>query len=482
MKKSVIFLINGLGIEKPGSYSISIDQCMPNLARTKETSYYTSAFIKSLEYRSAYQNFYLGDTYKKELNYIREHVLNQNLNNNPTYQKFVNDACREEGKIHIFVEPTTDKVVEEINQLINTLTLNKNKQVFLHLILSQQTVNEYGSLITIINYIKYHINEHITVGFIIGKEFLSDNLTKEELSFMKKLFFYCSAERWSETDKKLNSLKETNVRPCLSPGFCAVNTCNITNNDVIMFFNTKRDNYDKFIRSIYENASEVFRTSEFNLPIYSILKLDSQYQVNYFIENVVYEDSLAAILKKANKKALIITSEENINLLNFYANGYNHVNNPDIAFMKIDFNFLDSVMNVCNLIDNSIYDLIIFDFHMMVDKTINDLKDYLEHLDKILGYVADACVNKHSLFISSLYGLKKTLPIANYNTEEVTIDYEMQIPIFFFDYSYPRSKYILIPGETNDILSTAIRCIWDDNSLISLIKVKGLINNLFGKK
>jgi len=41
MKKSVIFLINGLGIEKAGSYSISIDQCMPNLAKVKETSFFT---------------------------------------------------------------------------------------------------------------------------------------------------------------------------------------------------------------------------------------------------------------------------------------------------------------------------------------------------------------------------------------------------------------------------------------------------------
>ena len=31
MKKSIMFLINGLGIEKPNSYSISIDQTMPNL-------------------------------------------------------------------------------------------------------------------------------------------------------------------------------------------------------------------------------------------------------------------------------------------------------------------------------------------------------------------------------------------------------------------------------------------------------------------
>ena len=66
-KKSIIFLINGLGIEKPGSYSISLDQDMPNLARTKETSYFTTAITNSLEYRSAYQQFFVGDTYRTRL-------------------------------------------------------------------------------------------------------------------------------------------------------------------------------------------------------------------------------------------------------------------------------------------------------------------------------------------------------------------------------------------------------------------------------
>ena len=70
MKKSVIFLINGLGIEKPGSYSISLEESMPNLVRTKETSFFTTAIISALEKRTAYQQFFLGNTYKQDVNYI----------------------------------------------------------------------------------------------------------------------------------------------------------------------------------------------------------------------------------------------------------------------------------------------------------------------------------------------------------------------------------------------------------------------------
>ena len=147
--------------------------------------------------------------------------------------------------------------------------------------------------------------------------------------------------------------------------------------------------------------------------------------------------------------------------------------------MKLDEGYLSVQNNIVQMIDNSDYDLIIFDYHMDVSKTVNDLKAQLERIDVVLGLVADVCVNKHSLFITSLYGIKKELPVASYNSEMVVIDYQMEIPIFFFDYTYPRSKYTLFPGYTNDILLSSIKCIAPEFEYDSIIKLKGIVNNLF---
>ena len=478
MKKSIIFLINGLGIEKPGSYSISLDQDMPNLCRTKETSFFTTAITNSLEYRSAYQQFFMGDTYKMELDYIKENILNNNLVNNQVYQSFASNVSNQEAKLHIFLEPTTERVVEQINDLVSNLNLPKNKKVYIHLLLPQLTVDDYNKLTEIINYIKYHIDERINVGFVIGKEYLSEKLTVDEKKQMCKLLFYCSAERWIRTEEKLQSLKEQNIIPCKAAGFCANNDCYIQNNDTILFFNTRREDYDKFITSIYGNAQEVIKNSPINIPVYSLLKLYSQYNINSFAENINYENSLSNNLQKYNKKALILTNREHVNLINFYANGLNQVNNPNIVFMILDESLYD-YNTIVNIIDNSDYDLIIFDYFMDTSSTINNLKIGLRNIDKVLGNVVVCSENKHSLFITSLFGLKKELPLADYNSEKVLLDYEMQIPIFFYDYTYPASKYSLFPGDTNLILSSALWCLTNDPHIESLIRQKGLLKNLF---
>lgn len=473
MKKSIIFLINGLGIERQESYSISIDQTMPMLSKIKETSYFTTAVTSSLEYKTAYQQFYLGDTYKYEIDYINQYIMNNNIKKTPIYDNF-HLNIQSNTKLHIFLEPTNKKIVEVINNFIKQFSLNTDKKIYLHLLLSQQTINEYEKLISIINQIKYYIDDRITLGFVIGKESIDENISKEQNEIMKKLLFYCSAERWTETEKKLQLLKEKNIRPCEVQGFCANNDCYISNNDVIMFFNTKRENYDNYINAIINNANIVFKDKS-ELKIYSLVKLYSKYNINSFIENLEYKDSLANILQKHNKKALIITDK--IDLVNFYANGYNAINNPSINFINTTAEFYNKEY-ITNLINNSNYDLFIFDYQMNATRTINFLKEELSKIDVILGNIGSVCENKHSLFITSLYGLKKELPIADYNTEKVMLNYEMQIPIFFYDYTYPRTKYDLFPGETNNILTTALRCIIEDDNLYSLIRPKSFLGSI----
>ena len=480
MKKSAIFLINGLGIEKPGSYSISIDQAMPNLSRIKETSYFTTAITSSLEPRGAYQRFFLGDTYDMELDYIGKNVINENIVNNTTYRSFYQNARREKTKLHFFVEPNSDKVVEQINKLVTMLNLEENHEVYLHLILSQLTTAEYKSLITRVNYIKFHLNSRITAGFIIGKESISQTITKPQLDYMKKLLFMCSAERWSETEKKLLSLEEEKIRPCDALGFCTNNDCFIEASDTIVFFNTRSENYDNFIHAIMDNAKTYFK-EDIKLSIYSLVKLYSSYNIMSFIDKMEYENNFANLLERNDKKALIITDEENIPLVNFYANGLQSKNNPRINFMTknehlFEKEYLEKLMN------ESVYDLIIFDYYMDVSSTIHHLKEELSKIDIIIGVLGEVSENKHSLFITSLFGLKKTLKVADYLEEEATIDYEMQIPIFFFDYTFPHGKYILVPGETNDILTTALRCLIYDPNIRCLLLENNFMNNLFHRK
>ena len=91
---------------------------------------------------------------------------------------------------------------------------------------------------------------------------------------------------------------------------------------------------------IYECAPEVFKTNEYQLPAYSMIRLDTQYNIPCFAESIEYTNSLSNLMAKSGKKTLILTSNEHMSLVNFLANGLTYVNNPSIQFMALDENYL----------------------------------------------------------------------------------------------------------------------------------------------
>ena len=123
----------------------------------------------------------------------------------------------------------------------------------------------------------------------------STNNNKLLMGEMRKILFFCSCERWTNTEDKFNSLMQDNIPPCKVPGFCATNSCFIENGDVILFFNTRRDNFDDFINAIYTNAPEVYKTEEYKLPMFALIQLYSKFQISYICEKINYEHSFANV-------------------------------------------------------------------------------------------------------------------------------------------------------------------------------------------
>ena len=60
MKKNVLFLINGFGIEKNDSYNVYSANLMPNMDKLTKERIFSSIPNKYLDYKTAYRNFRMG--------------------------------------------------------------------------------------------------------------------------------------------------------------------------------------------------------------------------------------------------------------------------------------------------------------------------------------------------------------------------------------------------------------------------------------
>ena len=121
--KTVLFLINGLGIENNNSYSIYNNEIMPNLFRLNKS--YLSSVLKSNvnNYIDGYRNISLDINEPYSYTIFNESVSNNSFSENATILEIKNKIEERKSKLQIFC--FIDKSPLIVDNLKQFLTKNK---------------------------------------------------------------------------------------------------------------------------------------------------------------------------------------------------------------------------------------------------------------------------------------------------------------------------------------------------------------------
>ena len=103
MKKNILLLINGFGIEQKDSYDIYSAELMPNMDRLTKEGLFSSLSSTDLDYKSGYRSFSIG--IKEPLSYsIVENSISTGDYKNTQIMRYLYTQLNEdnEKKLHIF--------------------------------------------------------------------------------------------------------------------------------------------------------------------------------------------------------------------------------------------------------------------------------------------------------------------------------------------------------------------------------------------
>ena len=169
MKKTVLFLLNGFGVEQLDSYNIYNAQLMPNLDRYTKEYLFSPIETPANNLVSGYRFFSTGSNYPLSYSLIDNYL--DKFDQNKNFEYYLN-SINEGGKIHIFLSFENDKSVEHIKSFLKFIRSKKNNPIFLHLVLVGDNTSDYKIIERLINKVIYDIKE-CKIGIIVGKNVLS---------------------------------------------------------------------------------------------------------------------------------------------------------------------------------------------------------------------------------------------------------------------------------------------------------------------
>lgn len=448
--KTILFLINGLGVASKDSFDIKFDDTMPNLSMLMGNYLYSNLENINYNYKNGYRNFSLGNDLLPTYHRLES---DNNLTNNTTIIKIANDAITNNTKVHLFCFLDNDQVINQIIKIINVLKSRGEFKIFIHPILRQKDVIEYDNILKMLQAIEEKITlyKNVEIGMVTGER----TINKEDYY---NLFCKESGEKWPDYARKINYSRTMGIIPknidpfYLQPGF------KLQPNDIALFLNYEDVDCDDFIKKIR------------NVKLYTLFPMKSfSYAINIY-EEIAPLDFFNKKLEEAHLKCVIYTKPDRIQSINYNLNGLKDIKSNNIEYQNLDDNI--NYEEVLSSTDQ----LIVFDYDIADFKEIKQIKEFLMIIDEKIDKIYNICdQNGYNMFISSLYGVYKDDYVVGVD-KKVKLDYSSEVPVVMIDKRYGKAKYSLKYGNTYNLSNTIINSITNNPNIPTLIRKKGLFS------
>lgn len=474
--KTILFLINGFGTEKKESYSVYDANIMPNFDKLMKKYMFSTLNSDVKNINNAYRNMSLevNGLYNYNI-YSREFVDNK-IVNNETFLDIQKEFNERKSKLHLFCFVDTSlQIVDNLKDFLKNINKEKDKKVFLHLVLTSNNYQDYPSIIEVLSKINIELQGYATIGMVLGLSNLLNSVSQVDMNFFLRNMITELGEKWQSFKQKLDVEYGMKTSPLSTKAFVVNTGFSVTNNDLFMIWNYDNVDISNFINGVKSiDYKEVPNTIKF----YSLFPITYKESIPHLLEFEVAKRSLATNMKTLGFKSVVISKKSDISGINYYLNGMEMVNNPDITYLGIE-DILYNKEIVVNLINKYEQELIIINYSVEEAKTIEELQDILKNIDDVLGAIYDNSEkNSYNIIVSSLYSTDRVLE--NKSGEICNVLFN-KVPIIYCNNFITKKEYLLNEGNISDLLKVCYMSINKKYNGTTIIEKKNFLYRLLFK-
>lgn len=433
-KKTVLFLMNGFGIEAKKSFEVYSKDIMPTFekliaAYPFKLLYASGEMIgnnsgETSNFKDGYSKFGTFGNVVTKYDILKKKIDNNEFLNNPVVNNSIDVAVNNKSRLHVMFSLGNKVNKDRYEQLNSYLELAKTKgveEVYIHLILGDSSVNDLKIANTCIKdfrnrVIRYYPKSRI--ASICGGKYAKDG-NHNDIADFYRMMVSGVGEVWTDYESTINKKFSQGLTDDTINGFVTIKENLLKNGDSLFMFTYGNNIGVKFLTTVL-NPKKFFPTS--NVP--------EQITVNalFSVEGIpsipfAFDDELPDICFfdkiPEEKKILMISTKDRIPYITTVLNGRknkfkNNINIWPIEEKSKRFEIISQYLAA--YINQNSYDLIIVDCQLYepdVDqRTIEQIKNNMKELDKCINIIYNQIIEKNYRFIvTSLYGIRYTFKL-----------------------------------------------------------------------
>ena len=469
MKRNILLLINGFGVEQRDSYNVYSENLMPNLDKLTKTCMFSSISSNDLDYRTAYRTFSIGINEALTYSVVNNAINNESYKKNDLFKYLISQLNTISTRLHIICYWDNDTTIYQLITYLRELTTLTKVGIYVHLIMNQKSLNDYRNIEKSLNSLNYEIGNNVKIGIIGGAD---NNLLYKDFN---KMLVAESGEKWKDITKKVSTLYDTRTIPSQTRVFALNDGFALNDNDSILFFNYSNINVTPYTKELIEQ-----RLRQLNLgtiKFYSLFPVKSEnVNIPHLYDYAVSSTYTLNSLKSIGAKCMVMAKKDYCININNYLTGLRNVFDNDLKYMPTDNGFIYDGPTLLNVISSLKEELVIVNFEIDDCKTVEEIKDRLYRIDSVIGTIYGyTSQNNMGLFISSLYGLERQM--YNVKHELCKINFSTRVPVVVADASITKKNYIITEGNVYDLANSVYKNINSQYKIEGIVqKKKGLLS------
>ena len=476
MKKNILLLINGFGIERADSYSVYSAELMPNMERLTREKVFISIPNNYLEYKSAYRNFSMGIDYPLTYTLIDNSLFNAKVPDNQVYKYILAQVNNYKSRLHIFCFWDSDKTIEQLITFIREIQRETIQKIFVHLILCQNSLNDYKEIDKGLNTLNYDAGSNVKIGIVTGENNLYDIANCKDLA---KNIITEFGEKWKDLSKKVEVQIQARTIPRDTRTFSVTPTYRFEENDQVLIYNYSNVDITRFRTELYEQKFRQLNMD--NVPFYSLFPIKAEKPLPFMYNFAVSANYTLNSLKSINARCLVMDYKEKCSFINYYLTGLRNEIDNSLKYLPTNDGFIYDPSKVIDTIKKYDNELYIINYEIDSCKTFEEMKDRLNKIDAVIGaldtYIHE---NNMSMFITSFYGFERMM--YNAKQELLKINFSGRVPLIIDDDEINLSSYNINEGNLYKLCNSILWNINNNYKEEGLIKRKSKLFSFLYKK
>lgn len=474
--RTVLFLINGFGVETKDSYSVYDASIMPNFdmlcqkymfSKLESNVFNTIDGFRSMSLES--NDLYNYGIYKRE-------AEGGKVAASPVTAEINAEMIARKSKLHLFcLVDTSFQIVDNIKHFITLINKEKNKKIYIHVVLTSNNYQDYPKIFDVLSKINVELDGMATLGMVMGLSNILNSNSQVELNFLLRNMITEMGEKWTSYKQKLNFSYGTKTAPYMVKPFVVNSGFSLASNDLFMVWNYDNIDINNFIDSV---KAIDYGKEKNNILFYSLFKINYKEEIKHILNYEAATRSLATNMKGLTFKSMIMCEKDEIQAVNYYLNGLQMVNNPDISFICLEDRILDP-NTVVSVINSYPQELMVISYNIKKVETIEELKELYTKIDNVIGAVYNNTQrNSYNIIISSLYGMNRVLPNSK---GEICNVISSKVPVVYIDNFVTKKNYLITEGNVKDLFKTCYKAIRKEYSGESLVVRKNFLYRMIFK-